>query len=211
MSHPPKVRVMLVDDHEVVRLGLQRMLSCTSEIEVVGSASSGEEALALTRDLCPDLVLLDLSLTGMHGLEVLTRLRESGPEPKVLVLTVHDDTDIVVQAVRGGAQGYVLKDASQEELLGAIRRVAAGQTYFDSVVVHALLQSDERTKEDALSDREVEVLRLLASGFTNKEIAGQLFLSPDTVKTHLSNAYRKLGVSDRAHAVAVALRKGLFE
>jgi DNA-binding NarL/FixJ family response regulator len=211
MSEPQKVRVMLVDDHEVVRLGLQRMLSCSAEVEVVGTASSGEEAVDLVGVLRPDVVLLDLRLPGMHGLEVLSRLRESGPHPKVLVLTVHDDTDIVVQAVRGGAQGYVLKDASQEELLGAIRRVGSGNTYFDSVVVRALLQSDDRSNENALSEREVEVLRLLASGFTNKEIAEQLFLSPDTVKTHLSHAYRKLGVSDRAHAVAVALRKGLFE
>jgi DNA-binding NarL/FixJ family response regulator len=211
MTKDLRVKLMLVDDHEVVRLGLQRMLSTSPDIEVVGSASSGEEAVELIGALDPDVVLLDLRLPGMHGLEVLTKLRALGAEPKVLVLTVHDDTDIVVQAVRGGARGYVLKDASQSELLGAIRRVAAGETYFDSVVVEALLQSEEREKEDLLSERELEVLRLLASGFTNKEIAEQLFLSPDTVKTHLSNAYRKLGVSDRAHAVAVALRKGLFE
>jgi DNA-binding NarL/FixJ family response regulator len=211
MTKDLRVKLMLVDDHEVVRLGLQRMLSTSPDIEVVGSASSGEEAVELIGALDPDVVLLDLRLPGMHGLEVLTKLRALGAEPKVLVLTVHDDTDIVVQAVRGGARGYVLKDASQSELLGAIRRVAAGETYFDSVVVEALLQSEEREKEDLLRERELEVLRLLASGFTNKEIAEQLFLSPDTVKTHLSNAYRKLGVSDRAHAVAVALRKGLFE
>jgi DNA-binding NarL/FixJ family response regulator len=195
----------------VVRQGLQKMLATREDLEVVGGAASGEEALELVGRLHPDLVLLDLRLPGMHGLEVLDALRARGESPKVLVLTVHDDTDIVVRAVRGGAQGYVLKDASQEELLGAIERVAAGGTYFDSIVVKALLQSSREPEEDRPSDRELEVLRLMASGFTNKEIAEQLFVSAETVKTHLSSAYRKLGVSDRAHAVAVALRRGLLD
>jgi DNA-binding NarL/FixJ family response regulator len=206
-----KVRLMLVDDHEVVRQGLQKMLATRQELEVVGAAASGEEALEMAERLRPDLVLLDLRLPGMHGLEVLEALRSRGDSPKVLVLTVHDDTDIVVQAVRGGAQGYVLKDASQQELLSAIERVAAGDSYFDSVAVKALLQDDRRAEEERPSERELEVLRLLASGFTNREIAEQLFVSAETVKSHLSSAYRKLGVSDRAHAVAVALRRGLLD
>jgi DNA-binding NarL/FixJ family response regulator len=130
----------------------------------------------------------------------------------VLVLTVHDDDDIVLGAVREGADGYVLKDATREELLGAVRKVASGGQYFDPVVVRALLRGESKAEAaEVLSEREHEVLRLLASGFTNREIAEQLFLSTDTIKTHLNNIYRKLGVSDRAHAVAVALRQGLLK
>lgn len=207
-----KVRLLLVDDHEVVRMGLSRMLSVCEELEVVAVASTGQEALRLVQKVHPDLMLLDLRLPDIHGLEVLHSLAGISDPPKVLVLTVHDDSEIVVEAVRGGADGYVLKDASQEKLLGAIKSVAAGEKFFDSVVVQALLETDRHTEEeDLLSERELEVLRFLASGFTNKEIAQQLFLSTDTVKTHLSNIYRKLGVSDRAHAVAVALRRGLLE
>ena len=203
-------RIIIVDDHAVVREGLERILAKCADLEVVGTASSGEEALILAAALEPDLVLLDLSLPGMHGLEVLSALQDSDNPPRVVVLTIHDDDDIVLGAVRGGAQGYVLKNATRDELLAAVRKVAAGGQSFDEVVVRALLRGDQREVLcSLLTARELEILRLVAGGKTNKEIAAQLFISSDTVKGHLETTYRKLGVSDRAHAVAVAIRNGL--
>lgn len=205
-----RARIVIVDDHAVVREGLERILAKCADLEVVGTASSGEEALILAAALEPDLVLLDLSLPGMHGLEVLSALQDSDNPPRVVVLTIHDDDDIVLGAVRGGAQGYVLKNATRDELLAAVRKVAAGGQSFDEVVVRALLRGDQREVLcSLLTARELEILRLVATGKTNKEIAAQLFISSDTVKGHLETTYRKLGVSDRAHAVAVAIRNGL--
>ncbi len=206
------IRILIVDDHDVVRRGLVSILSGCSDLEVVGEAASGEEALSLAASLRPDIVLLDLKLPGMHGLEVLPLLLEASADPPaVVVLTVHDDDDIVLKAVKAGAKGYVLKHASAEELVHAIRRVAAGGQHFDEVVVQAFLKDEQRGKEQRLlTNHELEVLRMVAAGATNREVGQQLFLSPDTVKSHLEVIYRKLEVSDRAHAVAVAMRKGLL-
>ena len=204
------VRLLLVDDHAVVREGLERIFAKCLDIDVVGSASSGEEALRLATSLTPDIVLLDLSLPGMHGLEVLAALQQVDNPPHVVVLTVHDDDDVVLSAVRGGAQGYVLKNASRDELLSAVRRVAAGGQYFHEVVVRALLRGAQREMlSSVLTARELDILRLVATGHTNKEIAAHLYISAETVKGHLEAIFRKLGVSDRAHAVAVAIRNGL--
>ena len=212
MIEEGRMRIVLVDDHSVVREGLERILAGCDDIEVVGEAQDGKEALALVARLAPDMVLLDLSLPDVHGLEVLASLRRGECPPHVLILTVDDDDDIVLEAVRGGADGYVLKTATRDELLAAIRKVAAGGRAFDEVVVDALMR-DGRTPGAAgiLTEREVDVLRLVAEGHTNKEIAARLFVSADTVNGHLDNIYRRLGVSDRAHAVAVALRGGLLE
>ena len=208
-----KISILVVDDHVVVREGLTSMLSSTSGFEVVGDAASGEAGLSLVEALDPDIMLLDLQMPGTHGLEVLARLKERGLErPRVIVLSMHDDEELVANAVRAGAHGYVLKSASRSELVDAIRHVAAGGQRFDEVVVRALLS--ERRKEESgalLSEREAEILKLVAAGCGNKEVARRLYLSISTVKTHLDDAYRKLGVSDRAHAVAVALRLGLLE
>src|SRR5664280_2943662 len=208
MSEEGRVRLVLVDDHAVVSEGLERILARCDDLQVVGRG--GQEALDLVAKLAPDMVLLDLSLPDMHGLDVLESLRRGQTPPHVLILTVHDDDDIVLGAVRGGADGYVLKTATREELLAAIRKVAAGGRAFDEVVVGALIRGDRRPRPMAtLTEREVGVLRLVAEGHTNKEIAARLFVSPNTINGHLDNIYRKLGVSDRAHAVAVALRSGL--
>lgn len=212
VAEESSIGVLLVDDHEVVREGLRAMLSRYPDIDVVGEAEDGSAALRLSKSLDPDVILLDLRMGDTQGMDVIREVSQSESEkPRLLVLTVHDDDEIVLEAVRGGAHGYVLKDATREELVSAIRRVAAGGEYFDSVVVRALMKGEQKSERtDSLSDRELDVLRLLASGFTNKEIAEQLFVSSDTVKTHLASIYRKLSVSDRTHAVAVALRQGLL-
>jgi DNA-binding NarL/FixJ family response regulator len=208
-----RIRVFLVDDHEVVREGLRRMLESCDDLEVVGGAANGEDALRLIPDATPDVVLLDLNLPGMQGLDVLAALHSKDTaSPKVLVLTVHDDEDLVLGAARLGARGYVLKHTSRDELAGAIRKVAGGGHYFEEEVIGALIGADQAQDESgAITTRELEVLRLLTAGLTNKDIGERLHLSPETIKTHLGNIYRKLGVEGRAHAVAVALRRGLLD
>jgi DNA-binding NarL/FixJ family response regulator len=204
---------LIVDDHELVREGLRLMLSRCEGIEVVGALVSGEEALERMDGLEVDVLLLDLRLPGIHGLDVIAAMTRQGrTRPRVLALTAHDDQDMVLQAVRSGAQGYILKSATRNELIGAIRRVAAGDQYYDAVVVKAFLRGDQRQRDaHLLTQRELEILRMAADGLTNREISAKLYVSPGTVKTHLDNIYRKLEVSDRAHAVAVGLRRGLLE
>lgn len=208
-----RIRVFLVDDHEVVREGLRRMLGRCEDLEIVGGAASGEEALQKIPGAAPDVVLLDLNLPGMQGLEVLRALQDDGADtPGVLVLTIHDDEDLVLGAARLGARGYVLKHTSRDELAGAIRRVAGGGHYFGEEVIGALINKDRpRDGLTVPTARELEILRLLSGGLTNKDIGERLSLSPETVKSHLGSIYRKLGAEGRAHAVAVALRRGLLD
>ncbi len=207
------IRIMIVDDHEVVRRGLEGILSACDDLEVVGQAASGEEAVERAETLECDVVLLDLQMHGMHGLEVIPHLLEKGAgAPRVIVLTIHDDDEIVLRAVKSGASGYVMKNASADELLRAIRHVAAGGRHFDEVVVKAFLSDEQRARDkDLLTPHELEILRMIAAGATNRQVALHLFVSVETVKSHLEAIYRTLEVSDRAHAVAVAMRKGLLD
>ena len=207
-----KIRIFLVDDHEMVREGLKLMLSHYSDIVIVGEAGTGQRALDGVSSEEPAVVLLDLQLPDMSGLDVLAALQERLSPPAVLVLTVHDDDDFVIGAARLGARGYVLKHTSHEELALAIRRIAAGGHYFGPEVSGALVNLDRRQQEQALlTERELDVLRLLAAGLANREIGERLFLSPETVKTHLGNIYRKLGVEGRTQAVIAALSKKLLD
>ena len=204
---------MIVDDHEVVRRGLEGIVTACDDLVVVGIAPSGEEAVVLADSVECDVVLLDLQMHGMHGLEVIPHLIKDGERsPKVIVLTIHDDDEIVLRAVKSGASGYVLKNASAEHLIRAIRYVAAGGRHFDEVVVKAFLSDEQRAKDrELLTAHELDILRMVAAGATNRQVAQHLYISVDTVKSHLEAIYRTLGVSDRAHAVAVAMRKGLLE
>jgi DNA-binding NarL/FixJ family response regulator len=203
--------VFLVDDHEVVREGIKRMLALAPDIAIVGEASSGEDALRVVADVKPDVVLLDLSLPGVQGLEVLRELQTFPQPPRVVVLTIHDEQELVLGAARLAAHGYVLKQASRQELIDAILSAAAGGFYFSPEIVDILRSPPARLPAVQLSVREIEVLRQVAAGGDNREIAERLFVSSETVKTHLGNIYRKLGVAGRAHAVAAALRQGQLD
>lgn len=205
------IRIFLVDDHQIVREGVKFMLSHDTDIVVAGEASSGTEALRQIPTLAPDVVLLDLSLPDMPGLEVLTALQKDSWPQGVLVLAMHDDDALVLGAAHAGARGYLLKHTTHEELAAAIRSVAAGSHYFGPDVVGALINNERRAQEQVrLTERETEVLRLLATGLANRDISERLHISPDTVKTHLGNIYRKMDVGGRTQAVVLALRMKLL-
>ncbi|WP_040158344.1 response regulator [Mobilicoccus massiliensis] len=211
MTGERRVRVVLVDDHPVVRDGLRGMFEAEPGVEVVGEAASGPEALALCRRLREgiDVVLMDLRMPGGGGVEAIRRLRAGGPEPRVLVLTTYDTDDDIRTALEAGADGYLLKDARGAELVRAVRDLASGVAVFSPDVVRSLARRPT-AEEPLVSPRELEVLRVIAGGGTNKAAADRLFVSEATVKTHLRRAYAKLGVSDRAAAVRVAFERGLL-
>jgi two-component system, NarL family, response regulator LiaR len=204
------VRVMLVDDHAMVRAGLRTFLGLQPDLEVVGEAGSGEQALALVPAVRPDIVLLDLVLPGMPGLEVVRRLRAAHPAVKVVVLTSYAGEDQVLPAVRAGVAGYLLKDVGPAELAGAVRAVHAGGASLDPTVAATVLRGVSGPRpEDALTPREREVLRLVARGRSNRLIARDLALSEKTVKAHVSAILAKLAVTDRTQAALYAVHHDL--
>ncbi|GAB2459869.1 response regulator [Streptosporangium sandarakinum] len=203
------IRILLVDDHPVVRSGLRAMLAGQDDFELAGQAATGEEAVEMARRLSPDVVLMDLRLgPGMHGGEATRRIVAAGG-PRVLVLTTFDTDADILAAVDAGATGYLLKDAPQHELHAAIRSAAAGGSALAPSVASRLL-GRMRAPDTTLSPRELEVLTQVADGLSNREISRRLFLSETTVKTHLVRIYAKLGVDSRTAAVAAATRRGLI-
>jgi DNA-binding NarL/FixJ family response regulator len=205
------ISVLIVDDHPVVRDGLRGMFAGTGEFEVVGEAADGAEALTLAHRLRPDVVLMDLRMPGMDGVAAIGALRERGLPSRVLVLTTYDTDSDVLPAIEAGATGYLLKDAPREELFRAVRAAARGEAVLSpSVATRLLGQVRSPGVREPLSQRELEVLGLIASGRTNREAAAHLFISEATVKTHLLHIYGKLGVKDRASAVAAAYERGLL-
>lgn len=213
------MRVLLVDDHEVVRQGLTAMLARYAQrIRIVGEADNAEQAERLALNLQPDVVLCDVRLGGASGLDVCERLATRLPTARVVMLSVHDEPQYLYQALRAGAAGYLLKRVRGEELASQIERAAAGETVIDAalagrVALHAArLDSGEFWSGAAmgLTQRESEVLELIVAGLSNRAVASKLVLGEETVKTHLRGLYRKLEVNDRAGAVTVALREGLF-
>jgi two-component system response regulator DegU len=210
------IRVAIADDHSLVRQGLRRYLDMAEDIEVVGEAADGVETISLIEETRPDIVLLDIRMPEMDGLEAARRIREKYPDVGVIMLTAYDDRQFVVEAVRSGARGYVLKARDAEHLIQTVRLVAGGNMVIDPQLVVALAEELSQAKErdrraETLTAREVEVLQLLAFGHTNRDIAEKLYISPDTVKTHLEHIFEKLGASDRTAAVAEALRRRLIE
>ncbi|MFT7834963.1 response regulator transcription factor [Saccharothrix sp. BKS2] len=202
------IRVVVVDDHPVVRDGLRGMLATAGDVEVVGEAADGAEAVAVVRAVAPDVVLMDLRMPGVDGVTAIERLRDF--PTRVLVLTTYDTDSDVLPAIKAGATGYLLKDTPRDELFRAVRSAARGEAVLSPSVATRLVEQVRQPAAEPLSDREVEVLGLIARGCTNREAAVRLFISEATVKTHLVHVYAKLGVKDRAAAVAVAYERGLL-
>jgi len=204
------IRILIADDHALVRDGVRALLGAEPDLEVVGEASDGAEALALVGSLQPDVILMDLRMPRLGGAATIEALAEQGTEANVLVLTTYDTDRDVVPALEAGATGYLLKDAPRDELLRAIRAAARGESVLAPSVATRLVTQLRTPEPDALSQRELEVLRLIAQGETNAAAAARLFISERTVKTHLLHIYAKLGVNDRAAAVATAYERGLL-
>ncbi|MRG60308.1 response regulator [Agromyces sp. CFH 90414] len=207
----PVIRLLIADDHPIVRDGLRGMFTGDDRFEVVGEAGDGEEALALARTLAPDVILMDLRMPRMDGVTAIRRLTEQGAAVRVLVLTTFDTESEVLPAIEAGATGYLLKDAPSDELMRAVVAASRGEAVLaPSVAMRLMGRVREPESPPPLSDRELEVLRLIAAGATNRESAARLFISEATVKTHVLHIYAKLGVNDRAAAVAVGFQRGLL-
>ncbi|GMR02193.1 MAG: response regulator transcription factor [Acidimicrobiia bacterium] len=214
MRIPASTRVLVVDDHTLVRRGTREILEHQTEIRVVGEAADGDEAVSLTDRLRPDVVLMDLGLPGLGGVEATREIKARWPEVQVLVLTVHDDDQYVFEAIRAGASGYLLKDVHDNELIDAVLAVAEGGVVLQPAVARRLVAGlrtrggtlDEPPPTKPLTDRELQVLRLVAKGLSNREVSELLGVSARTVETHLSHVYRKLGASSRTEAVISGLK-----
>ncbi|MEU8272839.1 response regulator [Microbispora bryophytorum] len=204
------VRVLIVDDHPVVREGLRGMLESDPAITVAGEAGSGEEAVVRSAALAPDVVLMDLRMPGGDGVSATTRILAARPETRVIVLTTYENDQDIVRAVEAGAAGYLLKDTSRADLLAAIISATRGETVLSPSVATRLVTRMRAPASETLSRRETEVLALVGRGLTNAEIGRALFISETTVKTHLLRVFTKLGVSDRTAAVTTALARGLL-
>lgn len=208
-----KIRIFHADDHALLREGVRALLSTESDIELVGEAEDGREAVGKILSLKPDVVLLDLKMPGKSGVEVIEVVKGELPEVRILVLTSFADDDNVFPAIKAGAIGYLLKDSSPAELLHAIRDVHAGQSSLHPIIAHKVIQelykpSSLPPTEDPLTERELEVLRLIAQGLTNNQMADKLVVSERTVRTHVSNILNKLHLANRTQAALFALREG---
>ena len=214
------IRLLLVDDQALFREGLHTLLSVHSDLEVVGEAKNGQEALALAGSLQPDVVLMDLRMPVLDGVAATRALKESHPHCRVIVLTTFDDDEYVFEGLRAGAMGYLLKDVSSDKLVEAIRTAARGETFLQPSVAAKVVAEFTRLSEqkpasaqslvEPLSERELEILALVATGASNKEIAAELFIAEGTVKNHLTNILGKLGVRDRTQAALKAKELGLI-
>lgn len=209
MTDHNAIRVLLADDHPVVREGLCAMLESAEGITVVGQAGSGEEAVTLAGLLTPDIVLLDLRMGGMDGVDATGHILRAAPRSKVVIVTTYESDADILRAVEAGAAGYLLKGSSRMELINAVQAAARGETVLTPSLASKLFRA-RAVETPPLSDREIEVLRLVSQGLTNAEIGRKLFIGEATVKTHLLRAYRKLDVSDRTSAVITALERGLL-
>lgn len=213
-----KIRVLLADDHAIMREGLRMLLSAQADIDVVGEAADGNEAVEMTARLKPDIVLMDLDMPGVDGLKATLQIKQKHPEVQVLALTVHDSDDYFFQVLAAGASGYVLKGAGSSELIAALKAVRQGDVYLLPSLTKRLVKDylrrvrsgEESRSFGRLTDREQQVLRLVAAGYTNQEIAAELTISPSTVQTHCANIMEKLGLHSRAALMHYAYRRGLI-
>ncbi|HEY3247215.1 MAG TPA: response regulator transcription factor [bacterium] len=217
MSDPRRIRILIADDHALFRRGVRRVMETSPEIEVVGEASSGEEAVRLVGDLAPDIVLCDVQMPRLSGLEAARMITSTSPRTRVIMLTVHADEEYLFEAIKAGAMGYLLKDSTPEELMHAIRIVHGGEGLLPPTMAAKVMREFARNQETKplaevltpLTPREVEILQHVTGGLANKEIGQRLGISERTVKNHLSNIMEKLHVNSRTQAAVYALRTGL--
>ena len=210
------IKIVIVDDHPVVREGIGAMLSHQPDFVIVGQASNGREALEKARELSPDVMLMDLRMPEIDGVEAITLIKAEMPDIKFIILTTYSDDEYIFKGIAAGARAYLLKDAPRDELFKAIRMVFKGESLIQPVVASRLLDrlaelSKKSPAIDALSEREVEVLNLMAKGVSNKDIADQLSITQSTVKTHITSIFQKLDVTTRTEAVTTALKKGIIQ
>ena len=212
-----QIKILVVDDHEVVRDGIVGNLVRQPDFAIVGQASNGLEAVQRAVELSPDIVLMDLRMPELDGVEAMIRIKQDHPEIKFIVFTTYSDDEYLFAAIKAGAKGYLLKDAPREELFKAIRAVSQGESLIQPVFTTKVLDklaselSRKSTGIDALSDREIEVLDLMAKGVSNKDIADQLSITQSTVKTHVTSIFQKLNVTTRTEAVTTALKRGIIQ
>jgi two-component system NarL family response regulator len=206
---PDRIRILIAEDHDVVRDGLASVLDFQSDMTVAGHARNGHESVVRFRELEPDVVLMDLAMPELDGVAAIAAIRADFPDARILVLTTYDGDESVFRALENGARGYLLKDCSTADLLAAIRTVHSGGTHVSQKAAARL--AERAMAGGGLSPREVEVLRLIAGGKSNKEISALLFVSEGTVKTHVLNIHQKLGVNDRTEAVVVAIKRGILQ
>jgi DNA-binding NarL/FixJ family response regulator len=208
VSQPPSpITCLIADDHEVVREGLRLALSRATHVRVIGEAADGEAAVVLAERRRPQVVIMDVRMGAVDGLEAARRLRERAPGTAVILFTAHAERNLLTRGREAGAKGYLLKEASQETILRAIERVAAGEDYVDPALLPSLIESE---RENLLTAREREILQLLADGMSNGDVAGQLFISQETVKSHVRHILAKLEAETRTQAVAIALRDAII-
>ncbi|NLJ67469.1 MAG: response regulator transcription factor [Clostridiales bacterium] len=212
------IRVMIADDHSLMRKGLQQILELEDDIRVIGQAKNGKEAVELGLTVAPDIILMDINMPIKNGLQAIKELKERGCPAQIIVLTIHEDREYLLKSIKAGASGYVMKDAESDHLIEAIRDVYNGQTYVQPNITTGLIKEfDEAQKSDMnrkleydkydnLTQREIEVLLLIAEGKNNREIAEELFISDKTVKNHVSNIFKKIDVSDRTQAAVYVLK-----
>ncbi len=215
MTAAKRIRILLADDHAVLRAGLRALLAAQGDLEVVGEASDGAEAIRLTQALRPDVVVMDIGMPGVSGIDATARIKRDLPGAKVLILSMHDDRGYLRQVLRAGASGYVLKKAADTELLAAIRAAARGEVFLDPALAKALVEevmepTPTAGGSPALSDREQDVLRLIAHGHTNQQVAERLCISVKSVETYKARLMEKLGLKGRAELVRYALQHGLL-
>lgn len=207
----PTIRVVLADDHDLVRSGIKALLSMVEGVQVIGEARDGAELVALVDKLLPDLVMTDISMPGMDGIAAISAIHARHPDMRLLVLSMYDTVDFVKRAVASGACGWLMKDASPHELEQAVRSVVTTGSYFSPLIAQRLMQPSEPTADDELTHRQVEILKLIAQGRASKEIAYELGLSPKTVDVHRARIMERLRLGDIASLTRYAMRKGLIK